>query len=112
MASQRFVANRPFGYGDLQLDRGQVFELAGFRNDEKLVRLNYCAEAPKGLQAAVCSECGAGFVGDAERAAHGSDRHRTRELSPLEEDQRFDRQERMLAEVAPLALENTAASRR
>lgn len=111
--AQRYVANRPFGYdAGLDLDRGQVFELRNLRNDERLVRLNYCAELPKGIAPAVCGQCGAEFIGDAERAAHGSERHRSRALSPADEDARFERQEKILQEVAPLKLENTAASRR
>lgn len=108
--SKTVFARRPIGYGDKQMDRGQVFELAGARNDEKLVRLQYVEEW-KGKKSDLheCAACGAQFVGGNERQGHYEKRHLRVELSPEEEDRRLDREERMLAEVAPLALDKVAA---
>lgn len=107
----RFFARRPFGYGRRgMLDRGQVFEMEGLPNDEKLTRLGYAIEYTYQGGTSDCGECGAQFTGDAERAAHGSNRHRVREMDPTEEDARIERQERMLDKAAPLFYENTKAS--
>lgn len=106
----QYFARRPFGYGRLgNLDRGQVVELQGAPNDEKLIRLGYLMEH-SGRDVSACGECGAEFIGDAERAAHGKDRHRERPLTPAEEDAQIERKERMLSQVAPLFYENTKAS--
>lgn len=108
----RYFVRRPCDYGRLgTLDRGQVISLLGARNDETLVRLAYFAEYTG--ETAVCSVCGAEFVGEPERTAHGNKRHseRDRDLSPAEEDARLEREERMLEQTAPLNLENTKASR-
>lgn len=103
-------AKRPIGYGTQEIDRGQVFDLAGARNDEKLLRLGYIAPyegKPKDL--VECAACGAQFIGGDERRGHYEKRH-VRALSPEEEDARADREERFLTEVAPLHLEKTEAS--
>ncbi len=110
MAGSKVWAKRPIGYGSQEIDRGQVFELAGARNDEKLLRLGYIAPfegKPKDL--VECAACGAQFIGGDERRGHYEKRH-VRVLSPEEEDARSDREERFLAEVAPLHLEKTEAS--
>lgn len=65
-----------FAYLDQQLDRGQIVELRNARNDEKLLRLGYIAaindRKPTVLE---CGECGAKFLEDAARDAHGRRRH-------------------------------------
>lgn len=109
---KKFIARRPIGYDGTQLDRGQVFVLTGARNDEKLVRLGYIGPLSKRDETYACGECGAEFIGIAERNAHGDERHRTRELTPYEEDQRLERQERLLETVAPLHLDKTLASQK
>ena len=109
MATQVW-ARRPFQYGDKQLDRGQVFDLTGSRNDERLLRLGYVEEikrARKDLHE--CAACGALFVGGNERAGHYERRHVRVNLSPDEEDRRIDREERMLNEVAPIYMDKAAA---
>ncbi len=108
------IARRPMGYGARypQLDRGQVFELTGQPNDEKLVRLGYCEVIPETYETSDCGRCGARFIDDATRAAHGRNKHIDRVLTPLEEDQRADREERQLQELAPLNMEKTEASQR
>ena len=110
MAGSKVWAKRPIGYGTQEIDRGQVFELAGARNDQKLLRLGYVEEwAGKSKDLVECAACGAQFIGGDERRGHYEKRH-VRVLSPEEEDARADREERFLAEVAPLHLEKTEAS--
>ena len=103
-------ARRPFGYAGRELDRGQVFHLVGARNDDKLVHLQYVEEW-KGRKSELheCAACGAQFVGGNERQGHYEKRHLRVELSPEQEDARADREERMLAEIAPLALDKVGA---
>ena len=111
-ARVRVFARRPFDYGALELDRGQVFELAGAANDEKLTRLGYCAEVDKGAEMSECSECHAEFIGLAEKVGHGQKRHPEVPFTPDQIDRMEEREEKRLDVVAPLYLENTAASRR
>lgn len=107
---QQVWARRPFQYGDKNLDRGQVFELSGARNDERLLRLGYCEETKrKKGELSECSACGALFVGGNERAGHYERVHVRVNLTPDEEDRRFDRQEKFLEEVAPIYLDKVAA---
>jgi len=108
--AQKAIARRPFDYAGKALDRGQVFELVGSRNDEKLLRLRYVEEW-KGKEKDLheCAACGALFIGGNEREGHYERRHVRVTLSPDEEDRRIDREERMLAEIAPLALDKVAA---
>jgi len=96
-----------------QLDRGQIVELEGCVNDEKLVRLAYVALAPKRATVVQCGECGAEFITDEGLASHGRERHPNRRtpLSPEEEDAAADKKARLEDEVAPLDLSKTAASR-
>lgn len=110
MAGSKVWAKRPIGYGTQEIDRGQVFELAGARNDEKLLRLGYIAPFEgKAKDMVECAACGAQFIGGDERRGHYEKRH-LRVLSPDEEDARTDREERFLNEVAPLHLDKTEAS--
>lgn len=109
--AEQYFARRPFGYGRYGfLDRGRVVELLGAPNDEKLTRLGYLEKLDGRTATCECGECGSIFIGDAERAAHGRERHVRRELSPFEEDQRAERQEKMLNQIAPLYLDKTTAS--
>lgn len=106
------VARRPMGYAGREIDRGQVFELAGAPNDEKLTRLGYVAPLERGAETVTCAVCGATFTSGQLRTAHGDTRHRTRALTPQEEDAQAEREERLLDTVAPLYLENTKATAR
>jgi hypothetical protein len=106
----RFFARRPFVYAGTDLDRGQVFTTVGAINDEKLERLGYMAPLDGRPTLYTCAECGVEFVGEPERRGHGDKRHSGRTLSPLEEDQRAEREARMLEQVAPLHLDRTAAA--
>lgn len=115
MSESLFYARRSMTYGrpgnERQFDRGQLLELQGLINDEKLVRLGYVASAPKRATVVQCGQCGAEFVTDEGLASHGRERHTNRSLSPREEDARADKRAAMEDEVAPLDLSKTAASR-
>jgi hypothetical protein len=111
-----YYARRSMTYGrpgsQKQLDRGQLVELQGLINDEKLVRLGYVAAAPKRATVVQCGICGAEFVTDEGLASHGRERHTARPpLSPREEDARAEKKMAMEDEIAPLDLTKTAASR-
>ena len=109
--SDKHFARRPHEYLGKQYDRGQVMDLQGARNDEKLVRLGYIAEVPRDTVLKECGDCGAKFIGEGERNGHVKERHRERFLSPEEEDAHEASQERILESVAPLYLDKTKASR-
>jgi hypothetical protein len=115
-----------FGYAGKNYDRGQIIELIGAPNDEKLLRLGYISElkekSPRILE---CGECGAKFLEDSARVAHGRRHHPAREripemvpavTSPLGDDPRVfvdtdgDREERRRMESTPLYLDKTQAS--
>lgn len=110
--AKRHYLRWPFDYDGRSYDRGQVVQLIGARNDERLIRLGYVGEVAPKTEIFVCGECGAEFVEQTARFSHGRDRHRDRALDPREEDRRADAQERMLMETAPLSLEKTEASMR
>jgi len=113
MASKKMWAKRPFGYNRKELDRGQVFELEGAANDEKLVRLGYVAELSRDVRPVECGECGAKFVDESMRGGHGNKRHVDRfAKSEAELEAEADSEERRMNTLAPLDLEKTAASNR
>jgi hypothetical protein len=116
--SEMYVARRTMTYGRGNggpVDRGQLLELQGLVNDEKLVRLGYVAQASKGIAIVQCGKCGAKFTTDEALASHGRERHApAREMTPAEEAARDARLEKKMAmedEIAPLDLTKTAASR-
>ena len=113
--SGMYFARRSMTYGrpgnEKHLDRGQLFELQGCINDEKLLKLGYAALAPKHASVVQCGHCGAEFVTDQGLAAHGRERHTERSLTPQEEDERAEKKLAHENEVAPLDLTKTAASR-
>jgi hypothetical protein len=100
-----------YQYDGAELDRGQIFQMAGAVNDEKLLRLGYCEELPKKVKGSECGVCGAKFIDEATRGGHGNLRHKDRFLTPEEEDAQLDRIERINEQTAPLYLDQTAASR-
>ncbi len=66
-----------FGYNGAVYDRGQVFELAGLRNDATLLRVGYLVEVTaRDHVTTPCRVCGGVFLTDAARTAHGDARHR------------------------------------
>lgn len=104
-----YYARRPFGYGDGMLDAGQVVELGGFRNDEKLIRLGYMERIKGKLSPLACRICGGQFMDEGARERHGRKTHPARPLSEAEQDAAAEREARLLQEVAPLYLDKTAA---
>jgi hypothetical protein len=111
MATRAFARRGGFEYLGKPLDFGQLFELAGARNDEKLVRLGYVQEwTGKPKDAAKCRVCGAEFISESYRDRHGNARHSERALTPDQEDAQAERDDRFAAEVAPIAWEKTAAA--
>jgi hypothetical protein len=95
-----------------RIDRGQVLELEGLVNDEKLVRLGYVSLINKRATIVTCGKCGAQFVTDEALATHGRDRHAPpRQLTPQEEDQRVEARHKLEDELSPLNLDKTAAAR-
>jgi len=99
---KKYWARRPFDYAGKELDRGQIVELIGARNDEKLVRLGYVAPVERKAEIYQCAVCGAEFIGLAERTHHGDKRHSGKVLTPEEEDRQAEREERLMEELAPL----------
>lgn len=98
------ATRRMFQYEDLRLDRGQVFTMRDKPNDQRLLDLGYVRVLSKDERDDVveCGECGAKFVGDAERTGHGRLRHPSRPLTPEEEELRLDREMDMQERIAPL----------
>jgi hypothetical protein len=115
---EMYVSRRTMTYGrgnGAPIDRGQILELEGLVNDEKLVRLGYVTQASKGIAIVQCGKCGARFSTDEALSSHGRERHAAaREMNPAEEaarDARFEKKMAMEDEIAPLDLTKTAASR-
>lgn len=107
-----FFARRPFGYGGVDLDREQQFQMVGATHDERLERLGYAQAWPDGRKPFDCRHCAGKFLTEAARDAHGQKRHApTRTASPFDDDEALEREERALNERAPLYLDKTAASR-
>lgn len=109
----RYYARRPFLYAGHELERGQVFNLAGAANDEKLIRLNYVSLVADGNDTYQCGDCKRVFVQMGFRDMHGKEAHRRRPrvfANPEDEDKYYERQEAALEREAPLALEKTLAS--
>ncbi|MBW2672589.1 MAG: hypothetical protein JRD89_04120 [Deltaproteobacteria bacterium] len=103
--AKKYWARRPFAYAGQELDRGQITELVGARNDEKLVRLEYFAPVERKAEIYRCGICGAEFIGLAEREHHGDKRHSGKVLTPEEEDRMAEREERLMEKLAPLNLD-------
>ncbi len=107
------VCRVPFDYAGAAYDRGQLIQLQGYPNDERLVRLGYVAALEKGAETYACAVCGGQFIGIRERTQHGDKRHAPRrERTPADEDAADEAEDRMLDTVAPLYLDKTAASTR
>lgn len=69
-----YQATFSFGYNGRILDTGQVVELAGLPNDQRLVLHRYLVPVPKGTETYTC-QCGAEFAADWQRVRHGDLRH-------------------------------------
>jgi hypothetical protein len=133
------MVRRPFpGYGGSPADRGRILELAGARNDEKLIRLGFLAPVTKKVQLRdlpMCGTCGAYFAEEGFLTTHG-DLHHARDLEairvnfPMDGMDGFatsrdtnitgkigidvtgDAEERRLNQEVPIYFEKTAASLR
>ncbi len=78
-----------FTYGGRTMDRNQVFELTGLRNDDGLVRLGYVEALHPDVRLETCGTCGAQFADASSAAAHHTRRHEPRvERRPVMEPRR------------------------
>ena len=105
-----YWARNPIIYNGHNLDRGQVFEFGGQRNDEKLERLRYVLPVEDGSETYTCAECNGEFIEQTFRTAHGDRAHPKREFTEQELDRLLDRQDREMTQIYPLALEKTFAA--
>lgn len=64
-----------FRYGKLRLSRGQVFKLAGARNDASLLDLRYVVPVSQGTELVECGICGALFINHNSLESHGDTWH-------------------------------------
>jgi len=112
--SDRYYARRTFHYGEgngTLHDRGQVVDLCGSRNDEKLIRLGYVMPLSKRTKTTQCGRCGGEFVSDETLNSHGRERHPDRSLSPAEIERLAESRAEREDKISPLRLDQTAASR-
>lgn len=79
MAKELVVAARSFKYGELQLEKGMVFELLGFKNDEGLKRHKLVTPLQEwGVtesELVQCGTCGARFTRASLLEVHGNNKH-------------------------------------
>ncbi len=59
----RAFARRPFTYNGIILQQGEVFELIGAKNDEKLLSMGHCDRVSKKTEVLDCT-CGKSYVGE------------------------------------------------
>ena len=71
----QYKARRPFGYGGQDLEEGQLFDLAGLRNDEKLIRLRFCEKVGRKDETFPCSGCGKFFAEEGSLRRHQARAH-------------------------------------
>lgn len=129
---------RAMGYNGKSLARGQVFKSAGLLNDERLYRLGYVGIVVPKTALFPCRVCGAEFIDQGLRDGHGREAHEVKTFVPspppsresgesadmyqnrLDEwakqagaqaDKHAERRDKVENDVAPLRLDNTAASR-
>ena len=113
--SVEYFATRTFFYGPgngTLHDRGQIVDLCGMKNDEKLIRLRYVTETNPRASIVQCGHCGSRFVTDEALNTHGRERHSDRPLTPEQEDERAEKRAARDNTLMPLAMDKTAASRR
>lgn len=95
-------------YAGRLYDVGQVMELVGGGNDDKLIRLGYIAEVPKNAELVQCGQCGAEFIETQFRTMHGNKRHRPAEetviMSDEQEEALIRTEARKLDQIAPFFL--------
>lgn len=111
MRSDSYWSRGGFGYGKHETtDTGQIVELTGAANDEKLVRLGHFREIEKGTKPVQCGRCGLLFIGDGYLVRHGQRRH-SGNIAPEREDEMLDSAERFAETVAPIMTDRSAASK-
>lgn len=108
--AQQFYARRPFGYDDLDLDVGQIIELHGCVNDEKLIRLNYLCQIPARTTPMPCRYCGESFIGLQYLNGHGHKRHSGREFTDIQKEDRLEEELQTLETSMPLHVDKAAAN--
>lgn len=109
--AKKYWARRSLGYGGQKLDRGQIFEIGGYRNDDKLIRLGYIEALPSRSPVHECRKCNARFMDSGCLEGHFRKRHKPKKLNPKQQDLQDKRMERMENEIAPLRLDKTKASK-
>ena len=62
-------ARKTFNYNGSELEQGEVFDLIGARNDEKLLRVGYLEEVKEEV---IHCTCGKKFVHEVNHLAHNS----------------------------------------
>lgn len=104
-----YEARWPITYGPpagepgntLHLSPGQVFKLAGYPNDEKLVRLGYLAKVTKASMPSgkpfPCRKCGAFFTTERGRDKHGYEKHEQASLRNPHLQRLYDRTQELLS---------------
>jgi hypothetical protein len=107
----KHYARRPFDYDGESLDRGQIFQFKGLRNDERLLTLGYAQKLQKNADELECNRCGAVFTGHGELNAHGKLRHPAEPMTEDELADALEREHKKADQTAPLNLEKTKASR-
>lgn len=117
MSESVYWVRHPATYAGHVCDFGQIIPLTlASTKAEQLTRLGYlvATEAKRGKEKVLCGACGAEFLSEGDRDAHGRKRHSARFQAgdPSIEDEREEREETQLLHRAPLYLENTEATRR
>ena len=120
MAQERYWARRPFVYTeDLSLAQGEVFELRGLRNDEKLVRLGYCELVEKGERTFEHGPTGKRFISERHRDIFARQyRKGARDHMEMTQqghaliDTTGDAEMNRIEQEAPLYMDKTTASRK
>lgn len=109
-SQKRYYARIPFGYQGKDLDRGQIFNMVGLINDEKLIRVEYAKELNAADPVAHCGVCQAQFISDRLRTEHAKLRHAAHYETEDQWTEALERQQERAMIESPLALHNTAAS--
>ena len=64
------ATTRAFTYDGASLESGEIFTLAGGRNDARLFEVGYVVALPPDVLATLCPECGRRFYGAASLDGH------------------------------------------
>lgn len=112
VVGEKAYSRRSMTYGELDLDRGQVFTIRDYPGNEKLGRLGYIAKLQKKTVTHTCSDCGNEFLDISARDYHGRTAHPRRAMSLMDEERLLDEKERRENEINPLYLEKTLASQK